>query len=98
MSFKFLNTFEVQRHIMNSSERSTFLQHGFSDSSEKAYAAVVYIVSTQEHSVPTLLAENYENSTFNIEERTVQCSMSLTTTSSTSPSLQLMNRHSNLER
>jgi len=40
---------------MNSSEHSTFLLQGFSDSSEKAYAAVVYIVSTQEHSAPMLL-------------------------------------------
>jgi len=54
-SFKFLNTFEVPRHIMNSTAHSTFLLHGFSDSSEKVYAAVVYIVSTQEHSAPMLL-------------------------------------------
>jgi len=44
------------------------------------------------------VAENYENSTLNVEERTVQYSMPLTTTPSTSPSLQLLNRHFNLER
>ncbi|XP_029340892.1 uncharacterized protein LOC115033071 [Acyrthosiphon pisum] len=223
-SFKFLNTFKVPRHIMNSSAHSTFLLHGFGDSSEKAYAAVVYLVSTQKHSASMLLtaktrvapikkmtiprlelcgalllaeltnallkstniniqsvnlwldsivtlhwigsdparwltfvsnrvgqiqtltpsavwryvpsadnpadvasrgsngqeltanqlwwngprwlttpaewpvADNYENSTFNIEERTVQCSMAITTTSGTSSSLLLLNRHSNLER
>ncbi|VVC25821.1 Retrotransposon, Pao [Cinara cedri] len=55
MSFNYLNTFELPQHIMNSSENGVFLLHGFSDSSKKAYTAVVYIVSTQEHSTLMLL-------------------------------------------
>lgn len=46
---------EFLRYITNSKPSRTFVLHGFCDSSEKAYLAVIYIVSNQNHSSPSLL-------------------------------------------
>lgn len=40
---------------MNLNLTNTFVLHGFSDNSTKAYAVIIYIVCTQENSLPMLL-------------------------------------------